>query len=549
GWSNIERVAGGAAVDTFNVNGGGSINQIDGVGGTDTVTLTGSVNTIAGADLVINAAGAIGTAGNFQDLQVDSLTATAGGNVFLADTGNLLIKSINAGGNEVTLNVNGSINDFTPDTDTVVDITASRVVLDAGSGIGNSARLELATDLLNANSSSGDIRIVNTQALQIESLTAGNGSIQVAAVGELIIGDGTPNTTVVQAVGGDVALAADPTDTGEFDLIQRGGVSATSGTVLLLASGNVLADNPSNVVSVAQAPFVVDAQQTSLVAGGFIGSTDGLNQSNAVATTSNTIFVNQGGTGDAFLISGFGTTEAPTSGFDSNALFNGTLAATFQAALISSNSTVSNAAAGQASAAAGESQNNDASDEGYIDPALYDLALNIFDIIQPGIALPADQLEDGGADEGVGSLDEESLEIDETLFESDETIEEFDALDLGPEPEFLDEAPIEDDFNLDFDEPDLTDEFVPEPGDGGEDFNLEEFDEESLELEFEEEGDDLEEFDEEFDIDDLIPLTSLPPVGDQGMQVFTDNSSNWGDPVIILEISWLDDEGIVRNRS
>ena len=542
GWSGIENISGGAGTDSFNIQVANSLTRVDGVAGSDTVNLNGvgasAVGRILGADVTIISAGAIGTAGaGAQDIQVTSLTVTAGGNVFLNETNGVLIKSINAGGNQVSLTAGGSINDFTADNDNGIDITANRVVLNAGSGLGDDARLELGTTLLDARTTSGDVRIANNQALLLEKVTTGNGDIEVAAVGQLTVGDGTPGADVVVANGGNVALAADPGQTGSFDLIQRGNVNATSGNVLLLASGNVLADNPSNVVSVAQALFVVDSQQTSLIAGGFIGSTDGLTQTNAIATTSSSVFANQGGTGDAFLISGFGVTTAATSGFDSNSLFGGAISGALNLSFGASNSSVSNAAAGQASAAAGESQNADVSDEGYIDPALYDLSLNIFDTVQGGILLPQDQLESGGGGDDVSdSTGNADLGLDEEVFD---TTEEFETLDLGPEPELFDDVPVEDDFNIDLESLDFIEEPIADPQEGGnefgvEEFDLEDFDEDSLELEFEGDEEEFEDFDEDFDIEGLEPLTINQEGYGELMRVHFDNSQLWERGVVTL---------------
>ncbi|MDF1818491.1 MAG: filamentous hemagglutinin N-terminal domain-containing protein [Immundisolibacteraceae bacterium] len=556
GWSGIENISGGAGTDTFNIQVANSLTRVDGVGGSDTVNLNGvgasAVGRILGADVTITSTGAIGTAGaGAQDIQVTSLTVTAGGNVFLKETNGVLIKSISAGGNQVSLTAGGSINDFTADNDNGIDITANRVVLKAGSGLGNDARLELGTTLLDARTTSGDVRIVNNQTLQLEKVTTGNGDVEVAAVGQLTVGDGTPGADVVVANGGNVALAADPGQTGSFDLIQRGNVNATSGTVLLLASGNVLADNPNNVVSVAQASFVVDSQQTSLIAGGFIGSTDGLTQSNAIATTSSSIFANQAGDGDAFLISGFGVTTAATSGFDSNSLFGGVISGALNLSFGASNSSVSNAAAGQASAAAGESQNADASDEGYIDPALYDLSLNIFDTVQGGILLPQDQLESGGGGgDGSDFTDNADLGIDEEVFE---TTEEFETLDLGPEPELFDDVPVEDEFNIDLETLDFIEEPIADPSEGGnefdvEEFDLEDFDEDSLELEFEGDEEEFEDFDEDFDIEGLESLTINQGGYGELIQVHFDNSQLWKRGVITLIVRQsMDSENQIKS--
>ena len=556
GWTGIENIRGGASNDTFAIQGSGSVVNLDGNGGSDTIDLAGTVaGTIAGSTVRITANGGVGSVGNAQEINVTNLSLTASGNVFLDEANNLLIGSIEVGGNNFALNVGGSVNDATAGGDEVVDIRANRIILNAQTGIGNSARLELVTTTLEAETSTGNIDLANSGSLQVNSLRAASGNIQLFTVGDLTIGRGVVDVNVggsnsalnIVSAGGNVRLAADPANIGSFDFIQQGGIAARTGKVILLASNNVLAKNPENVISVAQAPFVIDTPNLEMIAlNGFIGSTNGVNQTDAAATTAREFFVSQGGVGEAFLIANFLAISATSSSFDQGSLFGGLVTTIF------GSSSVTNSAAAQASAAAGESQNADAGDEGYIDPALYDLALNIFDIIEPGLSLPADQLEEdtSSADLG-GDLgdDDVGLEIEE--FGSDDIDENFGELEVGAESELFDGGPesellegesqfepLEPEFEESFEDPAL--EFSPgfdESIDEEDSFNLEQFEEE---LEGGDDNDDEEEFDGEFDLEglDLYSSNSLiSPTFQVSMKTFFDSSLFWGKQVVTLTVN------------
>ncbi|MBV1961252.1 MAG: hypothetical protein KUG52_04615, partial [Immundisolibacteraceae bacterium] len=536
-----------AGTDTFNVQAAGSINNLDGNGGSDSVALNGTVSgAISGATMAITSAAGIGSTGDAQDIQVVTLSVNANGNVFLNETNNLLIDSINVGANELRLTAGGSLNDATAGNDNVVDIAASAATLRAATGIGNVARLEIVTTTIDAETTAGDIDLAGNGTLQVNNLSAAAGAIQLFTVGDLIIGQGNPDINIggsnaalnVVSANGEVRLAADPGQTGSFDLVQQGGIASTNGPVILLASGSVLAKNPDTVISVAQAPFVIDAPSVELVAlQGFIGSTDGLKQTDAPATTANEFFVSQGGTGEAFLIASFAAVSAATSNFQLDSLFGGVVNTIF------GSSAVTNSAAAQASAAAGESQSDDASDDGYIDPALYDLALNIFDIIGPGISLPADQLEEeaSGGDLGDDLGDEGDVGLEIPEFGSDEIVDDFGELDVGTESDLIEEElgqdPIDPGFDESFDDQifDLAPEF--EEQDEGDVFDLEEFDEE---LNDQDEDDDEDDFDEEFNLDDL-DILSLNESWNRGfdypLNVYADNQNFWGKTVVTLLIA------------
>ena len=326
---------------------------------------------------------------------------------------------LDAGAGTVELTTAGNINDLATGDDAppipqvALDIIAGDLLITAGGGVGDLRPLEVATPTVDI-AAGGDIQVAVNQAVQVSSLTSSTGAIRFASDGTMTIGDGTvPGVDVVLAAREIALLAgvARPTagrvTVGEADLLLQGNVvsGSSDGNVLLYASRDILADNASTLLNAVNADFQIGAANLDAVAGNFIGTSDGTRQTNPLATNATNIFVQS--EGDAFIVSPATSRQATTPTFDTDTLFGNVLAG-----IVFIGGNLQNQAANQALAAAGESQQSTIDEEGYIDPALYDLSLSIFDIIAPGIKLPPDQEEDDDFNQFDDGFDAEFGEFD-----------------------------------------------------------------------------------------------------------------------------------------
>ena len=168
------------------------------------------------------------TAGAIDLLTTGAATLTsissANGPVTVNAGGNMIVGSINAAGNAVTLaTTSGTINEAANDDGApVTDITAASTSLTATTGIGTTSRLDLnvptvtlattstggirlrdaaATSLFtNVNTAtSGAIDLLNTGAATLTSIVSANGAVTVSAGGNILVGS-------VSALGNSVSL-------------------------------------------------------------------------------------------------------------------------------------------------------------------------------------------------------------------------------------------------------------------------------------------------------------------------------------------------------
>ena len=154
--------------------------------------------------------------------------------------------------NTVTLTATGSINDHAADATT--DITAGSVNIDAVTGIGNTAALELNVPTIAADTTNGEIDLNNadTDAVTISSLTTGTGPITYTGSSSSTFTTVTSNNTAVSLTdkdgitldgavttsGGTVTIDADSDagdNTGTFTMDATGSISTTSGAVSITA--------------------------------------------------------------------------------------------------------------------------------------------------------------------------------------------------------------------------------------------------------------------------------------------------------------------------
>ncbi len=322
-----------AAATTINTGAaGGTITagQVSGSGialtlsaGAGDVSLTNAANVIG--DLIVNAAVVTITEAD-QITQSAAWTTTGattlnagGNNIILSDAANefgtLNLTAANATINEntdlavgvavvaanITLTSAGSINDAS--TDSVTDITAMTVDLNAATGIGDVAALEIASGNISADTTSGNIDIDNVlgSTATVGSLTTGVGAIAFdqsggASVnfGSVATSDGSIN---LQNTGGDLnvdgAVAAGGsgnvslTTATAGDVILTGTVTAMDNAVTMNSADQIIGDTTNMA-----ADIVADRVNLNAVNG--IGDGAG----GAIETTINILAVNNTARGD-----------------------------------------------------------------------------------------------------------------------------------------------------------------------------------------------------------------------------------------------------------
>ncbi|MFV0445505.1 MAG: beta strand repeat-containing protein, partial [Planctomycetaceae bacterium] len=201
--------------------------------GNQSLTVT-SATTTAGTITIANTGG---------DFTATSVTAGGAGNVQLTTTtsGNVLLGNVTAADNTVTVTSAGAINDAS--VDTLTDITAATIDLNAEAGIGNSAALELSGSSISADTTSGNVDLSNaaTAAVTVSSLTTGGSGDTISYTQT---GTQALTTQTVSTNNGDIALDTDSTLTIDGDM------TAGTGDVTLTADGAVT-QNAGDVITAA----------------------------------------------------------------------------------------------------------------------------------------------------------------------------------------------------------------------------------------------------------------------------------------------------------
>ena len=310
---------GNLAVGTVNAGTGNIEIQANG-------NITSSSSSISGANLSLTVTGrgsAIGASTAATDIDValtGTLTASAAignGGIFITETGDMSVASINAGGGNVVLESTGTIKD-TMGADEVTDITAANLTLRNSTGIGTSTGDALNLDVTNLTitATSGNVFITEADGLGVRSINICSNDLNLRA----ILGDITSTTSSITAddvtltvsannaaIGASGAGMINLTLTGKITaaaLSGNGGIFLNETNDLVVASlnpgtGTVELQSSGVIKNAASNDTVVD------IAGGdltfrtatFLGAsaTDALNLSVAnVAITDLTV-------GDAFL--------------------------------------------------------------------------------------------------------------------------------------------------------------------------------------------------------------------------------------------------------
>ena len=136
------------------------------------------------------------------DLQVDEadgillerLTAVDG-NVNVAAGGRIAVDTVAAGaGRDLNLSSAADIVASRSAQTPANALTGNRITLNAASGIGQSGALDTAANRLSLNSTAGDIRISQVGAVLLDSVTAGNGNVDIGvAQGDATLGSVSVN--------------------------------------------------------------------------------------------------------------------------------------------------------------------------------------------------------------------------------------------------------------------------------------------------------------------------------------------------------------------
>ena len=154
-------------------------------------------------------------------------------------SGNIVVASIDVSGSEgtadVTLTSAGTITDSTASDDSIVNIIASSVTLDASSGIGISGAGDIDTTaemLLLSSSTSGGIYLQDSDAVSLSSTTTSSGDILVSTLDGILTVSGA-----VSSSSGNISLTGDDgvahTATGDLSTGSSGtiNINATAGDV------------------------------------------------------------------------------------------------------------------------------------------------------------------------------------------------------------------------------------------------------------------------------------------------------------------------------
>ena len=189
---------------------------------------TGGLN-VASATTTDGAISLTATSGN-----LTATSATAGGagrNVTLTTvtSGNVLVGSVTAAGDTITINSAGAIEESGADLG--ADLTASTLSLTAASGIGAAGIIETAANTINGTTVTGGIALANSGALNVTGLSATtSGDISLTNTG------GLTTSGVVSAAGGTVTLS-------DSNFVTLGANVSGSGDVLITAGE--ISDSPT----------------------------------------------------------------------------------------------------------------------------------------------------------------------------------------------------------------------------------------------------------------------------------------------------------------
>lgn len=243
---------------TASVTGTGDINLTE----TDAITITnidtnnGSITISAGGNLTATSVTANGTS---RDISLTTVTS-----------GNILVGTLTADGDTITLTSAGAITDNNGNTN---NITCGNLILSASSGIGSGDALETTIDILSVtNNTSNNIEITESDTLNIHKVD------QNATGGTVVIQTTEGNLTVSAGYDGIAATTGEITlvtlgAAGNDDLIINDTVVTTSGKINLDSTNDVIfgtdgdVTNTSGEIEIAATGAITMVEGTVLNAG------------------------------------------------------------------------------------------------------------------------------------------------------------------------------------------------------------------------------------------------------------------------------------------
>lgn len=258
-------------------------------------TTAGDIDIDHSADAAVTASslttGGAGGTIDFDQSGNHSLTlttvSTTNGNVSISNTGGLaaavLVGSITADTSDdiVAISSSSSINDASANPDSTADITSAVVDLNAVTGIGNTAHLELASQTISADTTDGNIDIDNASstATVVSSLTTGTGNIAFNQSGGGSVSFATATTAAgsidLENTGNDLIVATSVVAAGTGDVVLT---TTTAGDVIV--NGAVTAADDSVTIASAEAvsgAALITAATVNLDANSGIGSGSAVN--------------------------------------------------------------------------------------------------------------------------------------------------------------------------------------------------------------------------------------------------------------------------------
>ena len=234
---------------------------------TDGIGANGALQTKAGS---INAQ--VSNSGNIAINEADGLDRltvnSANGDVAVnSATGNLNVDVINANGHTVSLNANaGAIRDV--NNNTVSNVNAQSVNLTAANGVGQAGNaFDVNVRNLASNGGNGGavLNSTSTSALNLTSLTAGQGDIVLNSAGDLNVNGGVSHTGGgnITLNGGNINQNANITTSG------RGNVNVNgSGNVVMAPTSTTSTDNGTVSYTGGSSIKVASIQTSNNVGGG-----------------------------------------------------------------------------------------------------------------------------------------------------------------------------------------------------------------------------------------------------------------------------------------
>jgi hypothetical protein len=436
----MQNLAGGSAVDTFNLgadvsgtvsgNGGDDVFNVtaagvsldlQGGGGTDTLSGpdatnswdittqdTGTLNTTVAFASMENLAGGSGADTFNLDADVTGLVSGNAGadnfNLYAGITGDM---TVDGGADLDTVTVKAgeviaSTGDISLTAETVTDeagasLGASSLTIDGATAVGSSGnRLDTSVGTLAITGSTGDAFVNEANAITLGDIDVGSNTFDLVAGGAIDQQTGTgihAASLVTDSSGGTVL-------TGDNTVASFSATNAGSGNVELTNTGTLALPNITNTVGdviVNNSGTInlglIDAtgQSVSLTSGGDILSANG-NSTNIMADTAildaggrigadtdNRIVFDVPSAGSITLTAGVGPAFIDMTHLDTTLI---------------SNVGVDNARRAAAQSAAGQNSKLSLKEIGYVDWSLFSEDLNLFGVVEPGLLLPPDQLED-----------------------------------------------------------------------------------------------------------------------------------------------------------